>query len=265
MPGRRFGAVALSAVRCDRRLLAPRGAARAQLLIFEDLHWADATSLRLFAFLAAELDDSAMLVVGTYRDTELSRQHPLFETLAELARSPACQRIELQGLSARETAEFARGRQRRHGQRQPGGCDCTPAPKGTRCSSRKCCATWSRRGRRTDGDAAIDDARLLTQGPDRRARSHRQALEPPVGRWRPGCCRSRPASGAVSSWTCWPGSKPTSPRTSCCMALEEAMGEQLDRSGAGDAAVPLRPCPDPRCALRRDAGPAPRAPAPAHR
>ena len=85
-----------------------RAAQRAPiLLVFEDLHWADATSLRLFSFLAGELDDCAMLVIGTYRDTELSRQHPLFETLAELARSPVCQRIELQGLSARETAEFA--------------------------------------------------------------------------------------------------------------------------------------------------------------
>jgi len=77
-----------------------------QLLIFEDLHWADTTSLRLFAFLAAELEDSAVMVVGTYRDTELSRQHPLFETLAELARSPAFQRIELSGLSSRETGEL---------------------------------------------------------------------------------------------------------------------------------------------------------------
>ena len=68
-----------------------------QLLIFEDLHWADATSLRLFAFLAAELEDSAVMVVGTYRDTELSRQHPLFETLAELARSPVFHRLELTG------------------------------------------------------------------------------------------------------------------------------------------------------------------------
>ena len=57
------------------------------LLIFEDLHFADATSLRLFGFLANELDDSRLLVLGTYRDTELSRQHPLLETLAELARS----------------------------------------------------------------------------------------------------------------------------------------------------------------------------------
>ncbi len=84
-----------------------RAAKRAPLvLIFEDLHWADPTSLRLFAFLAAELEDSAILVVGTYRDTELSRQHPLFETLSDLARSSVCQRIELTGLSMRETEEL---------------------------------------------------------------------------------------------------------------------------------------------------------------
>ncbi|MEO7853914.1 MAG: AAA family ATPase, partial [Rubrivivax sp.] len=84
-----------------------RAAQRAPLLlIFEDLHWADATSLRLFSFLAAELEDSALLVVGTYRDTELSRQHPLFETLSDLARSSVCQRIELAGLSMRETEEL---------------------------------------------------------------------------------------------------------------------------------------------------------------
>ena len=84
-----------------------RAAKRAPLLlIFEDLHWADATSLRLFSFLAAESEDSALLVVGTYRDTELSRQHPLFETLSDLARSSVCQRIELAGLSMRETEEL---------------------------------------------------------------------------------------------------------------------------------------------------------------
>ena len=84
-----------------------RAAQRAPLLlIFEDLHWADATSLRLFSFLAAELEDSALLVVGTYRDTELSRQHPLFETLTDLARSSVYQRIELAGLSIRETEEL---------------------------------------------------------------------------------------------------------------------------------------------------------------
>jgi len=76
------------------------------LLIFEDLHWADATSLRLFAFLAAELGDSRLMLAATYRDTELSRQHPLFETLAELARSPVFQRLELGGLSSAEAEQL---------------------------------------------------------------------------------------------------------------------------------------------------------------
>ena len=85
-----------------------RAAGRAPLLlIFEDLHWADATSLRMLSFLAHELDDIALLVLGTYRDTELSRAHPLFETLADLARSASFQRIELSGLSVGETTEFA--------------------------------------------------------------------------------------------------------------------------------------------------------------
>ena len=84
-----------------------RAAQRAPLLlVFEDLHWADATSLRLLAFLASELDDCALLVLGTYRDTELSRQHPLVDTLAELARSPVFGRIELGGLSGEETEAF---------------------------------------------------------------------------------------------------------------------------------------------------------------
>ncbi len=84
-----------------------RAARRAPLLlVFEDLHWADATSLRLLAFLASELNDCALLVLATYRDTELSRQHPLFDTLAELARSPAFSRIELGGLSGQETEQF---------------------------------------------------------------------------------------------------------------------------------------------------------------
>ena len=78
------------------------------LLIFEDLHWADATSLRLLAFLAAEMQDFPLMVLGTYRDTELSRQHPLFDTLGELARSPAYRRVELSGLSSRETEELMR-------------------------------------------------------------------------------------------------------------------------------------------------------------
>lgn len=78
------------------------------LLIFEDLHWADATSLRLLAFLVAEMHDLPLMVIGTYRDSEVSRRHTLSDTLAELARSPAYRRLELGGLSSHETEEFMR-------------------------------------------------------------------------------------------------------------------------------------------------------------
>ena len=97
-----------------------RAAQRAPLLlIFEDLHWADATSLRLFSVHGRRTRRAAACwCIGTYRDTELSRQHPLFDTLAELARSPVFQRIELTGLSSRETEQFISRRRRQGRQRQ---------------------------------------------------------------------------------------------------------------------------------------------------
>ena len=68
-------------------------AARAQplVLILDNLHWADEPSLLLLQFLARELRTARLLVLGTYRDAELGRQHPLSPgTLAELGpRTPA--------------------------------------------------------------------------------------------------------------------------------------------------------------------------------
>ncbi|MGD8937079.1 MAG: ATP-binding protein, partial [Thiogranum sp.] len=40
------------------------------LLILENLHWADPTSLRLLSFFAAELGEHRLMVLGTYRQTE---------------------------------------------------------------------------------------------------------------------------------------------------------------------------------------------------
>lgn len=78
------------------------------LLILDNLHWADASSLRLLEFLAPDLASSAMLVVITYRDMELSRQHPLSGTLGELSRQPGFERLRLTGLSREETASMMR-------------------------------------------------------------------------------------------------------------------------------------------------------------
>jgi tetratricopeptide (TPR) repeat protein len=66
----------------------------------------DETSLRLLQFLAGELAGARLLVVGTYRDVEVRRGHPLAAVLGALAREPACERIPLRGLDASEAARF---------------------------------------------------------------------------------------------------------------------------------------------------------------
>ena len=85
-----------------------KGAGNSQplALVLDDLHWADQSSLLLLRFLARELAGSRLLLVGTYRDVELSRQHPLAETLAELTRERLSQRIPLRGLSQEDVGRF---------------------------------------------------------------------------------------------------------------------------------------------------------------
>ena len=53
------------------------------VLVLDDLHWADKSSLLLLQFLVREIADTRLLVLGTYRDVEVSRDHPLADTLAK--------------------------------------------------------------------------------------------------------------------------------------------------------------------------------------
>src|SRR3954447_15057859 len=76
------------------------------VILLDDLHWADAPSLRLLQFLARELSDASILVVGTYRDVELGRRHPLSQALADLSRQGLVERVTLRGLSEQEVARF---------------------------------------------------------------------------------------------------------------------------------------------------------------
>lgn len=78
-----------------------RRAAGAQslLLVLDDLHWADAPSLLLLEFLAREVRGVPLVVLGTYRDVDVGRGHPLARALAEVVRSGHTQRIVLGGLS----------------------------------------------------------------------------------------------------------------------------------------------------------------------
>jgi DNA-binding SARP family transcriptional activator len=78
------------------------------LLVLEDLHWADAGTLALLHRLTGDLDQSALMVVGTYRSTELTPDHPLAPVLAALWREPGVSRIDLDGLSVPEVLELCR-------------------------------------------------------------------------------------------------------------------------------------------------------------
>src|SRR5207248_435913 len=76
------------------------------LLILDDLHWAAKPTLLLLRHLTRADFTGALLIVGTYRDTELSRTHPLAEMLADLRRGGDIDRVALRGLDAAEVEEF---------------------------------------------------------------------------------------------------------------------------------------------------------------
>lgn len=84
-----------------------RAAARQPLLlVLDDLHRADVPSLRLLEFVMAEAGGSALMLLGTYRDAEVTRSHPLSDTLAQLHRHAHVQRLLLGGFTPAETAQF---------------------------------------------------------------------------------------------------------------------------------------------------------------
>ena len=75
-------------------------------MLLDDLHWADKPSLLLLQHLARRFKGSRLVVVGTYRDVELDRRHPLSEALAELRRERLYERVLLRGLSESEVKDL---------------------------------------------------------------------------------------------------------------------------------------------------------------
>jgi class 3 adenylate cyclase/tetratricopeptide (TPR) repeat protein/type II secretory pathway predicted ATPase ExeA len=78
------------------------------LVVLEDLHWADETSLELLQHLARELRDARVLIYASYRSDEMHRRHPFLRTLAELQRERVVTEIQLKRLSPDETGELIR-------------------------------------------------------------------------------------------------------------------------------------------------------------
>ncbi|MEX2229548.1 MAG: AAA family ATPase, partial [Dehalococcoidia bacterium] len=78
------------------------------LIVLDDAHWADRATLRMLTHLSRDIDRARLLVLGTYRDTDLDRSHPLSEALAEMNREQLFSRVLLRGLSEEETAGYIR-------------------------------------------------------------------------------------------------------------------------------------------------------------
>jgi len=93
------------------RLIQRRAADTPLMLVLDDLHCADEPSLRLLRSLCHGLAEQRTLVVGSYRDFEVSVRHPLAATLADLARArPARRQLLLRGLEPGCVRRFIAGR-----------------------------------------------------------------------------------------------------------------------------------------------------------
>ena len=77
------------------------------VFVLEDLHWADEATLDVLRLLARRVETVPALIVGSYRDDELDRSHPLRIVLGELATSPMVGRLKLTALSPAAVAQLA--------------------------------------------------------------------------------------------------------------------------------------------------------------
>ncbi|MCH7621130.1 MAG: AAA family ATPase [Chloroflexi bacterium] len=85
-----------------------KNAAQSQplMLVLEDLHWADHSSLMLWEFVSKEISNARVMLLGTYRDVEVGRGHPLSQALGALIREPSFRRVQLGGLSKQDASRL---------------------------------------------------------------------------------------------------------------------------------------------------------------
>ena len=78
--------------------LAEEAGQRPIVLVLDDLHWAATPTLAALMHLVHSERLGRLLIVGTYRDTELARTHPLAGVLADLRREEGVERLSIRGL-----------------------------------------------------------------------------------------------------------------------------------------------------------------------
>ena len=85
-------------------LLEEAGQQEPVVLILDDLHCADGPTLSLLRHVVTAGASMRVLVIGIYRDSDLSRDHPLTALLADLHREQGVERLRLTGLETSDVA-----------------------------------------------------------------------------------------------------------------------------------------------------------------
>jgi class 3 adenylate cyclase/tetratricopeptide (TPR) repeat protein len=75
-------------------------------IFLDDLHWADEPSLELLQHLSRNSRSARLLIVGTYRDVEVSRHHPLEAMVRDLTKDELLERVSLRPLEPDGTSEL---------------------------------------------------------------------------------------------------------------------------------------------------------------
>jgi DNA-binding SARP family transcriptional activator/tetratricopeptide (TPR) repeat protein len=79
------------------------------MLVLDDLHWADSSTVALLAHLARAKINGPVTFIGAYRPGDVTRDQPLIGTLAELEREREAATIALGGLNRAATASIIEG------------------------------------------------------------------------------------------------------------------------------------------------------------
>ncbi|MGH8976034.1 MAG: ATP-binding protein, partial [Acidimicrobiia bacterium] len=79
---------------------------RVVLLVVDDLQWASKPTLLMLRHVTRSSEPMRLVVVGTFRDTELAPGHPLTELLADLRRQEGVERVSLHGLDELGVGEY---------------------------------------------------------------------------------------------------------------------------------------------------------------
>jgi DNA-binding SARP family transcriptional activator/tetratricopeptide (TPR) repeat protein len=90
------------------RLLGAAAVEAPVVVVIDDLHWATKPTLLMLRHLLRTGESCQLLIVGTYRSTELTRAHPLASVLADLHRDATAERLTLGGLGAEDVGVFLR-------------------------------------------------------------------------------------------------------------------------------------------------------------